>query len=57
LADNTSISLAEKTMKPSSNKTNQVGGKPKPTTKQFDEAFDSLAAFLFEQYRKSKQEV
>lgn len=30
---------------------------PKITAKQYDEAFDSLAAFLFEQYRKYKEEV
>ena len=27
----------------------------KTSTKQFDEAFDNLAAFLFEEYRKRKE--
>ena len=31
--------------------------KSKATATQYDEAFDTLAAFLFEQYRKSKEEV
>jgi hypothetical protein len=31
--------------------------RPKVTATQYDEAFDSLAAFLFERYRKSKEEV
>jgi hypothetical protein len=35
----------------------QIALKPKATAKQYDEAFDSLAAFLFEQYRKSKEKV
>ena len=29
--------------------------KPKVSNKQFDEAFDNLAAFLFEEYRKRKE--
>ena len=29
----------------------------KPTMKEVDDAFDALAAFLFEQYRKHKEEV
>ena len=29
--------------------------KPKVTNKQFDEAYDNLAAFLFEEYRKRKE--
>jgi len=38
-------------------KANKPSDKPKATAKQFDEAFDSLATFLFEQYRKYKEEV
>ena len=41
----------------SKDKAKQNAIKPKVTAKQYDEAFDSLAAFLFEQYRKSKEEV
>ena len=29
--------------------------KPKVSNKEFDEAFDNLAAFLFEEYRKRKE--
>jgi len=32
-----------------------VQTKPKVTNKQFDEAYDNLAAFLFEEYRKRKE--
>lgn len=31
--------------------------KPRATSIQYDEAFDSLAVFLFEQYRKHKEEI
>lgn len=31
--------------------------KPKVSNKQFDEAFDNLAAFLFEEYRKRKEVI
>jgi hypothetical protein len=36
---------------------NQSGGKQKPTAKQYTEAFDSFATFLFEQYRQYKEEL
>lgn len=35
----------------------ESGKQAKPTQKQFDEAFDNLSKFLFEQYRKYKEEV
>lgn len=35
----------------------QSGNKQKPTAKQYTEAFDSFATFLFEQYRKYKEEI
>lgn len=44
-------------MKPASSTNKETNKKPKATAKEFDEAFDSLAAFLFEQYRKYKEEV
>ena len=32
-----------------------VQTKPKVLNKEFDEAFDNLAAFLFEEYRRRKE--
>jgi hypothetical protein len=35
----------------------QSGSNQKATAKQYTEAFDTFAVFLFEQYRKYKQEI
>jgi hypothetical protein len=36
---------------------NHSSYRQKPSAKQYTEAFDNLATFLFEQYRKYKEEI